>query len=51
MSLASWKGCTKAVEILLQAGAKVNIQGQVTSKNNSNIVTLYTDVLRRASLL
>ena len=32
LSLASWKGNTKTVEILVQAGADVNIQGQVKSK-------------------
>ena len=51
LSLASWKGRTKIVQILLHAGAKINIQDQVTSKNNSNVVTLYTDVLRWVSLL
>ena len=32
MSLASWKGRTEIVEILVQAEADVNIQGQVNSK-------------------
>ena len=32
LSLASWRGHTKTVEILVQAGADVNIQGQVKSK-------------------
>ena len=32
LSLSSWKGRTEIVEILVQAGADVNIQGQVNSK-------------------
>ena len=32
MSLASWKGRSEIVEILVQAEADVNIQGQVNSK-------------------
>ena len=32
LSIASWKGHAEIVQILVQAGIQINIQGQVTSK-------------------
>ena len=31
LSIASWKGHAEIVQVLVQAGIQINIQGQVTS--------------------